>query len=126
MLPPSWLGSSGIQPAVLRFPAFDQAALSSAQNTHPYAKNLSRRCLHRRYVSGKLISRIQRNPEVVLGLATGGTMEPVYAGFVERVRQSKVDVSRLTSFNLDEYVGLSRTIPELRIYAGASVPVLAI
>src|SRR5690606_18611944 len=64
------------------------------------------------YVSGKLINKIQRNPEVVLGLATGGTMEPLYERFVERVRQSKIDVSRLTSFNLDEYVGLSPDHPK--------------
>ena len=59
------------------------------------------------YVSGTLIERIKNKPDVVLGLATGGTMEPIYARFVEQARQLRLDVSRLTSFNLDEYVGLT-------------------
>lgn len=64
------------------------------------------------YVSSILIEKIRNKPEAVLGLATGGTMEPVYARFVEQVRQQRVDVSRLTSFNLDEYVGLSAEHPK--------------
>ncbi len=64
------------------------------------------------YVSAILVDKINNNPEVVLGLATGGTMEPVYARFVEQVRRQQLDVSRLTSFNLDEYVGLSTGHPQ--------------
>jgi len=64
------------------------------------------------YVSSTLVEKIRSKPELVLGLATGGTMEPIYARFVERVRRQKVDVSRLTSFNLDEYVGLSPDHPK--------------
>lgn len=64
------------------------------------------------YVSGVLVERIRAKPEIVLGLATGGTMEPVYARFVEQVRSQQVDVSRLTSFNLDEYVGLGADHPK--------------
>lgn len=63
-------------------------------------------------VSNTLIEKIRSKPEVVLGLATGGTMEPVYARFVERVRRQGVDVSKLRSFNLDEYVGLSADHPK--------------
>lgn len=64
------------------------------------------------YVSNTLVERIRSKPDVVLGLATGATMEPVYSRFVEKVRQQRVDVSRLTSFNLDEYVGLSEDHPK--------------
>lgn len=64
------------------------------------------------YVSGTLINKIANKPDVVLGLATGGTMEPVYENFVQRARQQELDVSRLTSFNLDEYVGLSADHPK--------------
>ena len=51
-----------------------------------------------------------------LGLATGRTMEPVYAGLVQRLRSwSVADRQRLlqvwSSFNLDEYVGLAGTDP---------------
>jgi len=45
----------------------------------------------------------------VLGLATGSTMEPVYAHFLQLLQQDPVDLSRLTTFNLDEYLGLSAT-----------------
>lgn len=64
------------------------------------------------HVSSILIDRIRNKPDVVLGLATGGTMEPIYARFVDKVRQQRVDVSRLTSFNLDEYVGLAPDHPK--------------
>ncbi|NYT66565.1 glucosamine-6-phosphate deaminase [Alcaligenaceae bacterium] len=64
------------------------------------------------YVSDTLINRIKNKPQIVLGVATGGTMEPIYARFVEQVRQQQLDVSQLTSFNLDEYVGLSADHPK--------------
>jgi glucosamine-6-phosphate deaminase len=41
-----------------------------------------------------------------LGLATGGTMVPVYAELVSLARSGKADLGLLHSFNLDEYVGL--------------------
>lgn len=65
-----------------------------------------------RYVSDVLLDKIKSNPDVVLGLATGGTMEPVYACFLEQMHEQQVDVSRLTSFNLDEYVGLGPDHPK--------------
>src|SRR5690606_17041045 len=64
------------------------------------------------YVSSALVEKIRSRPEVVLGLATGGTMEPIYARFVDQARRQRLDVSRLTSFNLDEYVGLSADHPK--------------
>lgn len=64
------------------------------------------------YVSTALVDKIKSKPEVVLGVATGGTMEPIYARFVEQAREHSLDVSRLTSFNLDEYVGLSADHPK--------------
>ena len=64
------------------------------------------------HVSRTLVEKIQSKPDVVLGLATGGTMEPVYARFVEQARAQRLDVSRLTSFNLDEYVGLPADHPK--------------
>ena len=64
------------------------------------------------FVSNVLLDKIKQKPEVVLGLATGGTMEPIYERFVEKVRRQRVDVSKLTSFNLDEYVGLAPDHPK--------------
>lgn len=64
------------------------------------------------YVSTILLKKIKSKPDVVLGLATGGTMEPIYAHFVKQVCREKLDVSRFISFNLDEYVGLSADHPK--------------
>lgn len=64
------------------------------------------------HVSNVLVEKIRSKPEVVLGLATGGTMEPIYASFVGKAHQHRVNVSRVTSFNLDEYVGLDPHHPK--------------
>lgn len=69
-------------------------------------------CSVAEYVSTALIDQIKSKPDMILGAATGGTMEPIYSRFVEKVRQQKLDVSQLTTFNLDEYVGLSATHPK--------------
>lgn len=65
-----------------------------------------------RYCAQRMLSRIQAEPASTLGLATGSTMEPVYAQLVGLVQQARVDVSRLTTFNLDEYIGLGAAHPQ--------------
>lgn len=60
-----------------------------------------------RAVSSMLLTQIRNNPTMTLGLATGSTMEPVYAQLIQQAREDQIDMSQLTSFNLDEYVGLS-------------------
>ncbi len=45
-------------------------------------------------------------PFFKLGLATGATMEAVYAELAVMNKAKKVDFSRVHSFNLDEYIGL--------------------
>ena len=50
---------------------------------------------------------LRANPHLVLGLATGRTMELLYAKLVEMFREEKLDFSLCSTFNLDEYVGLS-------------------
>lgn len=55
----------------------------------------------------KIIAReLRANPHLVLGLATGRTMEGVYARLVRMAREEKLDFSLCRTFNLDEYVGL--------------------
>ena len=65
-----------------------------------------------RYVSQLLVAQIQEKPRSVLGVATGSTMLPVYAEFVQLVQQSAVDVRGITTFNLDEYLHLSPEHPQ--------------
>src|SRR5690625_4404298 len=64
------------------------------------------------YVSVLLADRIHGKPDMALGLATGGTMEPVYASFVKTVRARNLDVSKVHTFNLDEYIGLAPDHPQ--------------
>jgi glucosamine-6-phosphate deaminase len=50
-------------------------------------------------------------PDLVLGLATGCTMEPVYDWLVQKHQDEGLDFSRCRTFNLDEYVGLASNDP---------------
>jgi glucosamine-6-phosphate deaminase len=58
-------------------------------------------------VAKLVASRVRAKPELVLGCATGRTMDPVYAELVAAHRSGALDLSHITTFNLDEYVGLA-------------------
>jgi glucosamine-6-phosphate deaminase len=58
-------------------------------------------------VARVIAAEIRKNPRLVLGLATGKTMESVYARLVQMHREEGLDFSSCRTFNLDEYVGLS-------------------
>lgn len=49
---------------------------------------------------------LQEDPRLVLGLPTGRTPVPMYRALVALHRQTRVDFSGATTFNLDEFVGL--------------------
>lgn len=57
-------------------------------------------------VAGLIAARLRSLPDTVLGLATGGTMEAVYARLIAAHRQDGLSFAAARSFNLDEYVGL--------------------
>jgi glucosamine-6-phosphate deaminase len=60
-------------------------------------------------IASRLIAKlINAKPAAVLGLATGGTMENLYRELVAQ----KLNWGKLTTFNLDEYVGLSPQHPQ--------------
>lgn len=54
---------------------------------------------------------LRANPNLVLGLATGATMECVYRHLVRLRQEEKLDFSLCRTFNLDEYVGLFPSDP---------------
>ncbi|MDS1309491.1 glucosamine-6-phosphate deaminase [Marinobacter xiaoshiensis] len=60
------------------------------------------------YTARRLLNQIRLNPRASLGFATGSTMEPVYRFLVKCLKRDPLDLSQLTTFNLDEYIGLSR------------------
>jgi len=55
---------------------------------------------------------LNAKPNAVLGLATGATPVGLYQELVRMHREEGLDFSQVTTFNLDEYVGLSRTHPK--------------
>src|SRR3954471_24495538 len=57
-------------------------------------------------VARVIADELHAKPNLVLGLATGNTMESVYAKLVRMHRAEKLDFSSCRTFNLDEYVGL--------------------
>ena len=60
-------------------------------------------------IAARLLARVIREkPAAVLGLATGGTMELLYRELVAK----KLDWSKLSLFNLDEYIGISPMHPQ--------------
>lgn len=65
-----------------------------------------------RHVAEIFASAIGAEPDVVLGLATGGTPVGAYRELIRRHREGELDFSRVTTFNLDEYVGLQPTHPQ--------------
>lgn len=51
-------------------------------------------------------------PDAILGLATGSTPEGVYKELIELNKESRVDFSNVTTYNLDEYKGLKGDHPQ--------------
>lgn len=58
----------------------------------------------------QIAALVANRANVVLGLATGGTMEPVYDGLIAAHRAG-LSFAGTTTFNLDEYVGLGAGHP---------------
>lgn len=56
--------------------------------------------------AGIIRDQILRKPNSILGLATGSTPEETYARLVRYHKEEGLDFSKITTFNLDEYIGL--------------------
>lgn len=57
-------------------------------------------------------ARLAARAEAVLGLATGSTPLALYRELAARVRAGRVSFRDVTTFNLDEYLGLDGTHPQ--------------
>jgi glucosamine-6-phosphate deaminase len=55
---------------------------------------------------------VRRKPNCVLGLATGSSPLGTYRELIRLHREEGLDFSQVTSFNLDEYVGLGPAHPQ--------------
>jgi glucosamine-6-phosphate deaminase len=60
--------------------------------------------------AAKIIAdRLRKKPNLVLGLATGSTPLGLYKELIRLHKEEGLDFSKVTTFNLDEYVGLQPT-----------------
>jgi glucosamine-6-phosphate deaminase len=64
-----------------------------------------------RALAAGLARTLEANPRVVLGLPTGRTPIPLYRELVRLHAAGRADFSRATTFNLDEFYGLSAADP---------------
>lgn len=64
------------------------------------------------YGADIFIKQISRKPDSVLGLATGSTPVALYKELIEACRIGRVSFKNVSSFNLDEYLGLPGTHPQ--------------
>jgi glucosamine-6-phosphate deaminase len=63
--------------------------------------------------AGKIVAELlNTKPNAVLGMATGSTPLGLYQELVRLHNEEQLDFSRVTTFNLDEYVGLGITHPQ--------------
>ena len=63
-------------------------------------------------VAANLIQKeIEKNPNLILGLATGSTPEGMYKELIRLHKEEGLDFSKVTTFNLDEYVGIKEEHP---------------
>lgn len=58
-----------------------------------------------------IADHIKLHPQSTLGLATGSTPEGLYKRLIEKNQQKDFSFKEVTTFNLDEYVGLSKDDP---------------
>lgn len=64
-------------------------------------------------VAGRMVARlIRKKPNAVLGLATGSTPLGLYREIIRLHRDEGLDLSGVTTFNLDEYIGLAADHPQ--------------
>jgi len=55
-----------------------------------------------------IAAQVNKKPNSVLGFATGSSPLGTYKNLIEMCKKGLVDFSQVTTFNLDEYYGLSR------------------
>src|SRR5262249_3413596 len=63
--------------------------------------------------AARIVARaVRSNPSLKLGLATGNTTLGMYAEVIRIHREESLDFSNVTTFNLDEYLGIAPDHPQ--------------
>lgn len=60
-------------------------------------------------IANVFIEKVKENPSCVLGLATGSSPLGIYRNMIEAYKNGEVSFKDVTTFNLDEYLGLEGT-----------------
>ena len=60
-------------------------------------------------VAANIVKEEIEKPNIILGLATGSTPEGMYKELIRMHKEEGLDFSKVTTFNLDEYVELTKT-----------------
>jgi glucosamine-6-phosphate deaminase len=61
--------------------------------------------------AAQIIAKIQANPKLNLGLATGSTPTGVYKKLIQDHKENNTSYKQINTFNLDEYIGISKKDP---------------
>lgn len=61
-----------------------------------------------KYLASLVADLIRKKPDAVLGVAAGSTLLGVYRELIRAHEQGKLDFKQVTTFSLDEYVGLPK------------------
>ncbi|MBP3665343.1 MAG: glucosamine-6-phosphate deaminase [Tyzzerella sp.] len=72
-------------------------------------KNYAESC---QVVAKQIITQIKADPASKLGLATGGTAEPIYPLLVKAYQEGQISFANISTVNLDEYIGLDPSAPQ--------------
>jgi len=81
-------------------------------------------------LAARMVARLVRaKPTAVLGLATGSTPLGLYRELIRLHQQEGLDFARVTTFNLDEYIGVGaghpasyRRFMQENLFAGLNIP----
>jgi len=80
-------------------------------------------------VADQICDALVTKPAAVLGLPAGRTPVPLYAELRRRYAAGEIDFSRVTTFNLDEFIGIGPAAPgsfrrfmDEQIFSGVNIP----
>ena len=63
------------------------------------------------FVADQLVLQVKKQVDSTLGVATGRTMDAIYDRFVNRAKSEELDMSQVSAFAVDEYLGLREGSP---------------